>query len=74
MQSERQKRVRWTEASVAKLQTRNHRYYVLDSESIGLRIYVDITGNKTFHLQRYVSGHGNIRSKLGTFPQLTLTI
>ena len=73
MQSERQKRVRWTEASVAKLQTRNHRYYVLDSESIGLRIYVDITGNKTFHLQRYVSGHGNIRSKLGTFPQMTLT-
>ena len=72
MHKEKQKRVRWTEASVANLPKLNHRYYVLDSESIGLRIYIDTTGHKTFHLQRYVSGHGNIRSKLGTFPNMTL--
>ena len=55
------------------LLTKNRRYYVLDTEVVGLRIYVDVTGHKTFHLQRYVSDKGyNIRSKLGTFPEMSL--
>ena len=70
---ETQKRVKWTEASVRDLLTKNRRYYVLDTEVVGLRIYVDVTGHKTFHLQRYVSDKGyNIRSKLGTFPEMSL--
>jgi len=44
----------------------------VDSEVVGLRIYVDMAGQKTFHLSRYVTGKGNVRTKLGTFPEMTL--
>ena len=69
---EKQKRVCWTLASIAALPTKNRRYYVLDSERIGLRIYIDTTGHKTYHLQRYIAGRGNLRNKLGTFPEMTI--
>ena len=70
--AERQQRVKWTEASVRDLKPKNFRYYVLDSEVLGLRIYVSLRGNKTFHLQRYVKKMGNVRTKLGRFPEMTL--
>ena len=69
---ERQKRVCWTPALIDALLTKNRRYYVIDSECIGLRIYIDTTGHKTYHLQRYVAGRGALRSKLGTFPEMTI--
>ena len=69
---EMQARQKFTEALVRKLIKKNRRYYHVDSEVVGLRIYVDMSGHKTFHLQRYVKGHGNIRTKLGTFPEMTL--
>ena len=69
---ERQKRVCWTPASIEALPTKNRRYYVIDSECVGLRIYVDKITHKTYHLQRYVAGRGNLRSKLGTFPEMTI--
>ena len=71
LDEEKRKRVHHTEASVRDLPKKNRRYYELDSEA-GLRIYVDTTGHKTFHLQRYVPAHGNLRSKLGTFPSMSL--
>ena len=71
---ERQERHKWTEAEVRKLAKGNRRYYKVDSEVIGLRIYVDMAGQKTFHLSRYVKQKkGNVRTKLGTFPEMTLT-
>ena len=69
---ERQKRICWTPASIDALPTKNRRYYVIDSECVGLRIYVDKKTHKTYHLQRYVAGRGNLRSKLGTFPEMTI--
>ena len=69
---EMQARQKFTEALVRKLIKKNRRYYHVDSEVVGLRIYVDMTGQKSFHLSRYVKGHGNIRTKLGTFPEMTL--
>jgi len=71
LQQEKRKRVEYTEASVRSLPRKNRRYYELDSET-GLRIYVDTNGHTTFHLQRYVAKHGNLRSKLGTFPSMSL--
>lgn len=67
-----QPRQKFTEAVVRKLIRKNRRYYHVDSEVIGLRVYVDMAGQKTFHLSRYVKGLGNIRTKLGTFPEMTL--
>ena len=31
-----------------------------------------MAGQKTFHLSRYVKSKGNFRTKLGTFPEMTL--
>jgi len=42
------------EAMIKKLPKKNQKYYVLDSELIGLRIYAQITGEKSFYLQRYL--------------------
>ena len=63
---------KFSEAQVRKLLKGNRRYYRVDSEVVGLRIYVDMAGQKTFHLSRYVKRRGNIRTKLGTFPEMTL--
>ena len=67
-----QERFKFSEAQVRKLLKGNRRYYRVDSEVVGLRIYVDMAGQKTFHLSRYVTGKGNVRTKLGTFPEMTL--
>jgi len=72
VKKEVQERFKYTEATVRKLEKMNRRYYRVDSEVVGLRIYVDMAAQKTFHLQRYVKGKGNIRTKLGTFPEMTL--
>ena len=72
VKKEVQERFKHTEATVRKLEKMNRRYYRVDSEVVGLRIYVDMAAQKTFHLQRYVKGRGNIRTKLGTFPEMTL--
>ncbi len=53
MQKEKQERKKYSNAMINKLPQKNHRYYVLDSESIGLRIHVELNGAKLFHLQRY---------------------
>ena len=72
IKKEVQQRVKYSEAKVRGLLKGNRRYYKVDSEGVGLRIYVDMAGQKTFHLSRYVKRRGNIRTKLGTFPEMTL--
>ena len=39
---------KYTNAMTARLQPKNQKYYVLDSEVIGLRIYVQLTGENFF--------------------------
>jgi len=51
---ETQVRIKYMEAMIKKLPKKNQKYYVLDSELIGLRIYAQITGEKSFYLQRYL--------------------
>ena len=41
-----QERFKHTEATVRKLEKMNRRYYRVDSEVIGLRIYVDMAAQK----------------------------
>ena len=72
IKKEVQQRFKFSEAKVRKLLKGNRRYYRVDSEVVGLRIYVDMAGQKTFHLSRYVKHRGNIRTKFGTFPEMTL--
>ena len=50
MLNETQVRRKYTEAMIKKLPKKNQKYYVLDSEVIGLRVYVQITGEKSFYL------------------------
>ena len=45
----KQERKKYTDAMIRKLLPKNHKYYVLDSECIGLRINVQITGEKSFY-------------------------
>ena len=67
-------RVKHTNAMIKKLPKKNHRYYELDSESIGLRVHVELNGAKSFHLQRYVPKYKySKRSKLGDFPDMSIT-
>ena len=67
-------RVKHTNAMIKKLPKKNHRYYELDSESIGLRVHVELNGTKSFHLQRYVPKYKySKRSKLGDFPDMSIT-
>ena len=74
MQKEKQERKKYSNAMINKLPQKNHRYYVLDSESIGLRIHVELNGAKSFHLQRYVSQFKySKRTKLGDFPDMSIT-
>ena len=48
MTRETQARIKYTEAMIKKLSKKNQKYYVLDSEVIGLRIYVQITEENPF--------------------------
>ena len=74
MHTETKPRVKHTNAMIKKLPKKNHRYYVLDSESIGLRIHVELNGAKSFHLQRYVSQFKySKRTKLGDFPDMSIS-
>jgi|TARA_B110000037_G_C16636522_1_gene308654 hypothetical protein len=52
MTRETQIRNKYMEAMIKKLPKKNQKYYVLDSEVIGLRIYAQITVEKSFYLQR----------------------
>ena len=58
---------------IQKLQKKNQKYYVLDSEVIGLRIYVQITGDKSYYLQRYLKEfkYSN-KTKIGDFPEMSI--
>jgi hypothetical protein len=49
-----QERKKYTEATIKKLPKKNQKYDMLDSEVIGLRIYVQTTGEKSFYLQMYI--------------------
>jgi len=73
-EKEKQERKKYTGAMIKKLPKKNHRYYVLDSECIGLRIHVELNGAKSFHLQRYVPKYKySKRSKIGDFPDMSIT-
>tara|TARA_R110002020_G_scaffold277976_1_gene493390 strand:- start:6537 stop:7865 length:1329 start_codon:yes stop_codon:yes gene_type:complete len=74
MKHDKQERKKYTDAMIKKLHPKNQRYYLLDSECIGLRIYVQITGEKSFYLQRYISEYKySKRTKIGDFPEMSIT-
>ena len=71
---ETQVRIKYTEAMIKKLPKKNQKYYVLDSEVIGLRIYVQITGEKSFYLQRYLKEFRySKKTKIGDWPEMSIT-
>ena len=47
-----QPRQKFTEAVVRKLIRKNRRYYHVDSEVIGLRVYVDMAGQKMKQIKK----------------------
>ena len=58
---------------IKRLPKKNQKYYVLDSEVIGLRIYVQITGGKSFYLQRYLKEFKySKKTKIGDFPEMSI--
>ena len=71
MKKETQPRHKYTDAMIRKLPTKNNKYYVLDSECIGLRIYIQVrAGTKTFYLQSYLKEFGySKKTKIGENPQ-----
>ena len=72
-EEEKQERKKHTNATIKKLLKKNHPYYVLDSECIGLRIYVSITGEIAFYLQRYIPEYRySKRTKIGDFPEMSI--
>ena len=72
-EEEKQVRKKYTNAMIKKLPKKNHKYYVLDSECIGLRIYVLITGEISFYLQRYIPEYKySKRTKIGDFPEMSI--
>ena len=67
---EEQGRLKYSEAMTKKLLKKNQKYYVPDSEVIGLRIYVQISGQISFHLQRYIREFKYSKKiKLGGLPE-----
>ena len=59
---------------IKKLPKKNQKYYVLDSEVIGLRIYVQITGEKSFYLQRYLKElRYSKKTKIGDQSEMSIT-
>ena len=70
---ETQSRQKYTEAMIKRLPKKNQKYYVLDSEVIGLRIYVQISGEKSFYLQRYLKEFKySKKTKIGDFPEMSI--
>ena len=73
MKQEIQERKKYTDAMIKRLQPKNQKYYVLDSEVIGLRIYVQISGDKSFYLQRYVKEFKySKKTKIGDYPEMSI--
>ena len=73
MKIETQTRNKYNNVMIKKLQKKNQKYYVLDSEVIGLRIYVQITGDKSFYLQRYIKEcRYSKKTKIGDFPEMSI--
>ena len=73
-EEQKQERKKYTDAMIKKLAHKNQKYYVLDSECIGLRIYVQITGAKSFYLQRYIPEYQySKKTKIGDFPEMSIT-
>ena len=67
-----QSRQKYTKAMIKRLPKKNQKYYVLDSEVIGLRIYVQISGGKSFYLQRYLKDFTySKKTKIGDFPEMS---
>ena len=74
MQMEKQERRKYTEAMIKKLLKKNQKYYVLDSEVIGLRIYVQVSGEKSFYLQRYLKEFKySKKTKIGDWPEMSMS-
>jgi len=70
---EMQLRQKYTEAIIKRLPKKNQKYYVLDSEVIGLRIYVQISGDKSFYLQLYLKEFKySKKTKIGDFPEMSI--
>ena len=73
MKKEIQERVKFTNAKIEKLPRGNRKYYKLDSEIVGLRVVVHITGAKAFYLSRYIKQFGYSKTtKLGDFPEISV--
>ena len=73
MKQEIQERKKYTDAMIKRLHPKNQKYYVLDSEVIGLRIYVQISGDKSFYLQRYVKEFKySKKTKIGDYPEMSI--
>ena len=73
MSKEIQERKKYTDAMVKRLLPKNQKYYVLDSEVIGLRIYVQISGEISFYLQRYVKEFRySKKTKIGNYPEMSI--
>ena len=73
-EEQKQERKKYTDAMIKKLAHKNQKYYVLDSECIGLRIYVQITGAKSFYLQRYIPEYQySKKTKIGDFPEMSIS-
>ncbi|MBC8298358.1 MAG: site-specific integrase [Pelagibacterales bacterium] len=69
----KQVRKKYTNAMIKKLPPKNHKYYVIDSECGGLRIYVSIAGEISFYLQRYIPEYKySKRTKIGDFPEMSI--
>ena len=72
-EEEKQLRKKHTNATIKRLPKKNHPYYVLDSECIGLRIYISVTGDINFYLQRYIPEYKySKRTKIGNFPEMSI--
>ena len=66
-------RVKLNQSFVEKLPTKNKQYFVCDTETIGLRIVINITGVKTFYLQRYnKKTKYSARYKIGNYPECSV--
>ena len=59
-----QERFKFSEAQVRKLLKGNRRYYRVDSEVVGLRIYVDMAATKPIKIRSYTSGIYDCRNEI----------
>jgi len=58
---------------IKKLSKKNQKYYVLDSDVIGIRIYVQTIGEKSFYPQRYIKEFKySKKTKIGDWPEISI--